>query len=69
MEEFVFGIILGAVVTACAMTKSVREGFGKLFSMLWERIDHKVFYIILALLALVIALALTSCDALKPLAV
>ena len=36
MEEFefgafAFGLILGAVVTALAMTKSVREGFKDLF--------------------------------------
>lgn len=31
MDGFIFGVILGAVATACCMTKSVREGFKSLF--------------------------------------
>lgn len=37
MEDFIFGIILGSVVTACAMTKSIREGFGAIFKSLFKK--------------------------------
>lgn len=35
---FIFGVILGAMVTALAMTKSVRIGFKELVLGIWERI-------------------------------
>lgn len=46
MEEFefgafAFGLILGAVVTACAMTKSVREGFKSLFDGIFKKGEKK----------------------------
>ena len=46
MEEFewgafAFGFILGAVITALAISKSVREGFKSLIIGVWERIKGK----------------------------
>lgn len=46
MEEFewgafAFGLILGAVVTACAISKGIRNGFKSLIVGVWERIKGK----------------------------
>jgi hypothetical protein len=37
MDGFIFGVILGAVVTACCMTKSIREGFKSLFDGIFKK--------------------------------
>ena len=37
MDGFIFGVILGAVITACAMTKSVRDGFKDLFNGIFKK--------------------------------
>jgi hypothetical protein len=46
MEEiewgaFAFGFILGAVITALAISKSVRKGFKSLFVGVWEKLFKK----------------------------
>lgn len=46
MEEFewgafAFGLILGAVVTACAISKGIRNGFKSLFVGVWNRLTKK----------------------------
>lgn len=41
MDGFIFGVILGATVTALAMTKSVREGFKELILGVWNKIKGK----------------------------
>ena len=41
MDGFIFGVILGAVVTACCMTKSIREGFKSLFNGIFHKEDKK----------------------------
>lgn len=46
MEEFelgafAFGLILGAVVTACALKKSIRDGFKSLVVGVWYKITGK----------------------------
>lgn len=41
MDGFIFGVILGSVVTACAMTKSVRDGFKELVLGVWNKITGK----------------------------
>ena len=46
MEEFewgafIFGLILGAVVTACAMSKGIRNGFKSLVVGVWTRLFKK----------------------------
>lgn len=41
MDGFIFGVILGAVITACAMTKSVREGFKSLFDGIFKKGGNK----------------------------
>lgn len=37
MDGFIFGVILGAVITACAMTKSVRDGFKDLWDGIFKK--------------------------------
>lgn len=37
MDGFIFGLILGATVTALAMTKSVRDGFKDLWNGIFKK--------------------------------
>jgi hypothetical protein len=37
MDGFIFGVIFGAVVTACCMTKSVRDGFKDLWNGIFKK--------------------------------
>lgn len=39
--SFIFGVILGAVVTACAMTPSIRKGFKDLFDGVFKKGGNK----------------------------
>ena len=38
---FLFGLILGAVVTACAMSKGIRNGFKSLVVGVWNKLFKK----------------------------
>jgi hypothetical protein len=40
MDGFIFGVILGAIVTALALNKQVRIGFKDLILGIWERIKE-----------------------------
>lgn len=39
--DFLAGFFLGALITALAMTKSIRKGFKDLIVGVWERIKGK----------------------------
>lgn len=40
-EDFFFGLVLGAVITACAMSKGIRDGFVSLVVGVYNKLSGK----------------------------